>query len=319
MSLRISGVSFSHGTNRVLKGVDVELATGAFVALLGPNGAGKSTLAKVVARIYRPEGGQISAESLDLLALPRREHAKLVAYVPQSAGVPFELTVAESVLLGRTPYIGLRPTSHDRQVVEDAIVRLNLTELRDRRLSQLSGGQAQRVLVARALAQEPSILLLDEPTSALDLRYQVETLQLVREITREQGVTALIAIHDLNLAASFCDKIILLDNGRVALDGPPHEVLDAGVLSRVYGLDVEVIQREGYVEVRPEALRRNHTVLPARDGSEAGGRPPVSDEASHPGAPAPILGGIAESIALTIAHRRAGAKVTPGPSRSGRR
>ncbi|MDR1710314.1 MAG: ABC transporter ATP-binding protein [Propionibacteriaceae bacterium] len=255
MSLKISGIEFSHGSTPILKGIDIEVERGTFVALLGPNGAGKSTLAKILARIYEPARGSVRVGLRDLLGLKRQEHARVVAYVPQSAEVPFELTVAESVMLGRTPYIGLRPTAKDHAIVDAAIGRLGLGEFRERRLSQLSGGQAQRVLIARALAQEPEILLLDEPTSALDLRYQVETMQLIRDLTASEGVTALIAIHDLNMAAAYCDKIVLLAEGQVALDGPTS-VLDAEVLSQVYGLDVEVIWREGYCEIRPASMRR---------------------------------------------------------------
>ncbi len=256
MSLNISGLSFSHGSHRVLKEIDLHLERGTFTAVLGPNGAGKSTLAKLIARIYRPETGTVLASGVDIFAIPRRKHAQIVAYVPQAASAPFELTVAESVLLGRTPYVGLRPTAEDFDLVDEAIDRLGLADLRDRRLSQLSGGQAQRVLIARALAQQPEVLVLDEPTSALDLRYQVETLQLVQQISAEHAVTSLIVIHDLNMAAAFCDRVVLLDDGKIALDGPPDHVLDPAILSRVYGLDVAVLKHPGYVEVRPAALRR---------------------------------------------------------------
>lgn len=254
MSLQLTAVTFSHGNNHVLKGVDLRIESGNFAAVLGPNGAGKSTLAKIVARIHRPDSGSVLADGVDIFAIPRRDHAQLVAYVPQSSAVPFELTVADSVLLGRTPHIGLRPANRDHQLVAEALERLNLSQLRDRRLSQLSGGQAQRVLIARALVQQPRVLLLDEPTSALDLRYQVETLQLVQAISAEEGVTSLIVIHDLNMAAAFCNQVVLLDQGVVAIDGSPADVLDADVLSRVYGLPVKVFKRDGQVEIRPEAL-----------------------------------------------------------------
>ncbi|NJQ13566.1 ABC transporter ATP-binding protein [Streptomyces bohaiensis] len=254
MSLDMASVRFAYRRNTVLQGVDLSVAEGGFCALLGPNGSGKSTLTKIIARVLKPADGTVAFAGQDLLAAPRRDHARVVAYVPQSGAAPFEQTVREAVLLGRTPHIGLRPTRHDREVVDDAVDRLGLTGLRDRPLSQLSGGQAQRVLIARALAQQPRVLLLDEPTSALDLRYQIETLQIVRSVTREEGVTALIAIHDLNHAAHFCDQIVLLDGGRIVADGPPAEAYDPAVLSRVYGLDVLVNHGENGVEVRPSAL-----------------------------------------------------------------
>ncbi|WP_062209229.1 ABC transporter ATP-binding protein [Streptomyces sp. NBRC 109706] len=256
MSLDIASVRFAYRRNQVLAGVDLRVDEGGFCALLGPNGSGKSTLVKIIARVLQPAGGGVSFGGRDLLAAPRREHARVVAYVPQSGATPFEQTVREAVLLGRTPHIGLRPTRRDWAKVDAAIDRLGLTGLADRPLSQLSGGQAQRVLIARALAQEPRVLLLDEPTSALDLRYQIETLRIVRSVTREEGVTALIAIHDLNHAAHFCDQAVLLDGGVVVADGPPAEAFDADVLSRVYGLDIRVSQGETGVEVRPAALER---------------------------------------------------------------
>lgn len=251
MSLRIEDIHFSYGDRPVLHGVTLEVGRGVFTGLLGPNGSGKSTLTKILARVHVPSKGTVALEGTDLLSLPRREHAKRVAYVPQSSEVPFELTVRESVLLGRTPYMGLRPKPADIALVEESIERLDLGELRDRRLSELSGGQAQRALIARALAQEPEVLLLDEPTSALDLRYQVDTLSLVRQVTREQGVAALIAIHDLNHAALFCDEIALLHGGSLVAWGAPEDAMRAETLSEVYGLPVHVERRDGAVEVRP--------------------------------------------------------------------
>ncbi|MGP3968232.1 ABC transporter ATP-binding protein [Streptomyces sp. 6N223] len=253
-SLDVASVRFSYRRSPVLEGVDLRVAEGGFCALLGPNGSGKSTLIKIIARVLSPAAGTVSFGGRQLLAIPRREHARVVAYVPQSGATPFEQTVREAVLLGRTPHIGLRPARRDWEIVDAAIERLDLAGLRKRPLSQLSGGQAQRVLIARALAQQPRVLLLDEPTSALDLRYQIETLQIIRSVTREEGVTALIAIHDLNHAAHFCDQAVLLDGGRVVADGPPSQSFDAPVLSRVYGLDVRVSQGETGVQVRPAAL-----------------------------------------------------------------
>ncbi|PWV55135.1 ABC transporter ATP-binding protein [Nocardiopsis sp. L17-MgMaSL7] len=267
MSLDLDSVRFAYRRHRVLEDVSLSVEEGRFCALLGPNGSGKSTLAKIVARVLRPESGSVSFGGRDLLAAPRREHARVVAYVPQSGEAPFDQSVRDAVLLGRTPHIGLRPSRLDREVVDRAIDQLGLTDLRDRQLSQLSGGQAQRVLIARALAQEPKVLLLDEPTSALDLRYQIETLQIVRAVTRTQGVTALIAIHDLNHAAHFCDQAVLLHGGRIVADGPPSRAYDPQVLSSVYGLDVRVNSGEGgVVEVRPSVLEPTTVGANGTDG-----------------------------------------------------
>lgn len=251
MSLTIDGIEFAYGKHKVLKGVSLEVQDGTFCALLGPNGSGKSTLAKVIARVHKPSQGTVTFDGTDVLSLGRREHARTVAYVPQSGEAPFDLTVREAVLLGRTPHYGMAPGAEDWRHVQDAITLLNLDELVDRNMSELSGGQAQRVLVARALAQDPKVLLLDEPTSALDLRYQIETLQIVRRITRTKGITALIAIHDLNHAGRFCDQIVMLDQGTIIKSGTPAEALQEDTLKQVYGLRVTVEECEGFVEVRP--------------------------------------------------------------------
>lgn len=251
MSLQITDVEFSYPKHQVLKGVSLEVEEGSFCALLGPNGSGKSTLTKIIAGIQKPAKGAVNFGGTSLLSLRRRDHARAVGYVPQSGEAPFDLTVREAVLLGRTPHFGLRPGKKDWQKVDDAIGLLGLTALEDRRLSELSGGQAQRALVARAIAQDTRLLLLDEPTSALDLRYQVETLQLVRWITRKRGITALIAIHDLNHAGRFCDQTVLLHGGKIVASGSPLEAFDEQTLSDVYGLSVTVEERDGYAEVRP--------------------------------------------------------------------
>ncbi|AXK45262.1 ABC transporter ATP-binding protein [Brachybacterium saurashtrense] len=251
MSLSVQHLSFSYGTRTILEDVSFEVAPGAFCALLGPNGSGKSTLVKAIAGVHRARKGTVTVEGRETGSLGRRELATVVGYVPQAGDAPFDLTVREAVMLGRTPHFGLAPRAEDRAKVEDSIVRMGLGDIAERSLSELSGGQQQRALIARALAQDTRVLLLDEPTSALDLRYQIETLQLVRQITREEGISALIAIHDLNHAARYCDQIVVLHGGRMVADGPPAEALQAPTLRSVYEVDVEVVAGDGAVEVRP--------------------------------------------------------------------
>lgn len=260
MSLSVTDLTFRYGKRQILDDVTFEVASGAFCALLGPNGSGKSTLVKAVAGVHRPASGTILVDGTDTAGLGRRALAKVVGYVPQHGDAPFDLTVREAVVLGRTPHFGLAPTSRDWSIVDSAIDRMGLGDLADRNMSELSGGQAQRALIARALAQETRVLLLDEPTSALDLRYQIETLQLVRRITREEGISALIAIHDLNHAARYCDQVVVLHGGHILTDGTPQEALDAEVLRQVYEVDVEVHLREGYVEVRPRTDEHGFTL-----------------------------------------------------------
>lgn len=252
MTLSIRDIRFRYGKREVLQGVSFDVADASFCALLGPNGSGKSTLVKIIAQVHAAAAGTVTIDGVDAETLGRREHARLVSYVPQSGEAPFDLTVREAVLLGRTPHFGMAPRAADWRKVDEAIDLLGLGDLVDRNMSELSGGQAQRALIARAIAQDTRVLVLDEPTSALDLRYQIETLQLVRSITRAHGITALIAIHDLNHAARFCDQIVLLHGGRIVSDGTPEEALEAERLGSVYGLPVKVQNFDGYVEVRPE-------------------------------------------------------------------
>ncbi|MEY8655886.1 ABC transporter ATP-binding protein [Brachybacterium paraconglomeratum] len=264
MSLSVQHLSFSYGPRRILEDVTFEVAPGAFCALLGPNGSGKSTLVKAIAGVHRAKSGTVTVEGRETSSLGRRELARVVGYVPQAGDAPFDLTVREAVMLGRPPHFGIAPRAEDRAKVEDAIARMGLGDLAERSMSELSGGQAQRALIARALAQDTRVLLLDEPTSALDLRYQIETLQLVRQITREEGISALIAIHDLNHAARYCDQIVVLHGGRLVADGSSAEALRVPVLRSVYEVDVEVDAREGAVEVRPRVDAAGFTRTGAR-------------------------------------------------------
>ena len=264
MSLSVQHLSFSYGPRRILEDVTFEVAPGAFCALLGPNGSGKSTLVKAIAGVHRAKSGTVTVEGRETSSLGRRELARVVGYVPQVGDAPFDLTVREAVMLGRTPHFGIAPRAEDRAKVEDAIARMGLGDLAERSMSELSGGQAQRALIARALAQDTRVLLLDEPTSALDLRHQIETLQLVRQITREEGISALIAIHDLNHAARYCDQIVVLHGGRLVADGSPAEALRAPVLRSVFEVDVEVDAREDAVEVRPRVDAAGFTRTGAR-------------------------------------------------------
>lgn len=286
MSLHIQDLSFRYGKRQVLDQVGFQVAAGAFCALLGPNGSGKSTLVKAIAGVHRPESGVVTVEGTQTRGLGRREHARLVGYVPQHADAPFDLTVREAVLLGRTPHFGVSPRAQDWQVVHEAIERMGLGELAERNMSELSGGQAQRALIARALAQDTRVLLLDEPTSALDLRYQIETLQLVRQITREEGISALIAIHDLNHAARYCDQVVILHGGRVLADGPPAQALDAQTLRHVYEVDVEVHERDGVIEVRPRIDAQGRTLT----GAELTLGPQLDDRKADTG-PIPVAVG----------------------------
>ena len=240
--VRLDNLRVCYGDTVALDGLTEQMAAGEWLALIGPNGAGKTTLLQAVARQVS-YGGHISVCGKATARLARRALACLVAYVPQQPLLPPDMTVGDYVLLGRTPHIGYFrvETDADRQVSAGLIGRLGLSEMASRPLRTLSGGELQRLVLARALAQEAPVLLLDEPTSALDLGRRVDALELVDELRRERSLTVVSAVHDLTLAGQFADRLLLLDRGRVVASGPPSAVLRDDVLRARFGPAVEVV------------------------------------------------------------------------------
>jgi iron complex transport system ATP-binding protein len=239
LSVRDVRVSFDRP---VLDGVSLEVAHGSWVNVVGPNGAGKSTLLRVLAGLAAHEG-EVHVAGHALQRLRRRELARLVALVPQVPQIPAGMTVSQYVLLGRTPHLrplGAEGTS-DLAAARDALERLELLPFAERVVATLSGGELQRVLVARLLAQDPVIALLDEPTSALDVGHQQQVLDLVDELRREHGLTVVATMHDLTLAAQYGDSLALLHGGRIVADGVAADVLKEETLNRIYGARVRVI------------------------------------------------------------------------------
>ena len=232
----------SHG-RPVLKGVSLDVPAGKLTALIGPNGAGKTTLIRAVSGVLHPSGGEVLADGQDLLSMPALRRARLLAVVPQAAALPPAFSVWETVLLGRTPYLNFlgQLSAADEDIARRALERVEALDLRERRVGELSGGEAQRVLLARALCQSTPILLLDEPTAHLDLQFQVSLLDLVRDLARQDGLAVLVAIHDLNLAARVADRFALLVDGQVRAAGSPEEVLRADLLAQAYGWPVRVL------------------------------------------------------------------------------
>ncbi|NYI70470.1 iron complex transport system ATP-binding protein [Naumannella cuiyingiana] len=218
----------------ILHGIDLRIGTGEVCAVVGPNGSGKSTLLRAIYGALRPSAGSAVLDGDDLARLPRAEAARRVGVVGQAAGGGFDFTAREMVLLGRTPHLGTfdRPGPADHAIAEDAMRRTGCAQFADRPLSTLSGGEAQRVLIARALAQQPILLLLDEPTNHLDPRHQLELLTLLRG----SGPTVLVALHSLDLAAQYADQLAIMDSGRLVDAGPPHAVLTDATLRRVFGV-----------------------------------------------------------------------------------
>jgi len=242
--LRVESLTVGYGGTPVLRGLDLAVARGEFLAVVGPNGSGKSTLVRTVIGALAPESGRVLLDGCDLRRLRPREVARKVAVVAQETAVGFDFTVAEVVALGRTPHI--RPLRgegpRDREAVDEALRLTGTAPLAGRRITALSGGERQRVMVARALAQEPQLLILDEPTAHLDIAQQVDLLGLVRRLNRTRGLTVLAILHDLNLAALYADRVVMLKDGRGWADGPPGEVLTEANIQAVYGSRVRVVR-----------------------------------------------------------------------------
>ncbi|WP_336922936.1 ABC transporter ATP-binding protein [Aquipuribacter sp. SD81] len=235
-------VSVARGQVTVVHDLDLDVTPGEWVGLVGPNGAGKTTLLHAVGGLL-PFAGRIRVAGADPASSGERALARLVGLMPQRPVVPEGTSVRELIGLGRTPHVPRfgATGAHDDEVVERCIERLCLDHVAARPATELSGGELQRVVLARALAQEPRVLLLDEPTSALDIGHQQTVLDLVDSLRREVGLTVLAAMHDLTLAAQYCDRLVLLESGRLAADGPPVDVLEADLLARVYGARVQVL------------------------------------------------------------------------------
>jgi iron complex transport system ATP-binding protein len=242
MILEVSGISCGYDGADVLSDVTLRLSPGDFMAVAGPNGSGKSTLIRALSRVLRPRLGSALLDGRDLYAIPARASAQAIAVLPQETSLDFEFSCEEVVLMGRAPHLGRFESEgeRDRKVVQEAMERTSTWELRKRAVVELSGGERQRVLLARAFAQEPRILLLDEPTAHLDLSFQVQILRLVRELRDEKKTAVLASLHDLNLAAAYADRIVLLSRGRIAAAGTPREVLIEPVLRPIFGPEVMV-------------------------------------------------------------------------------
>jgi iron complex transport system ATP-binding protein len=240
--LQADALHASYGGTEVLRHVDLSLQPGEMVGLLGPNGSGKSTLLRVLSGLLAPTGGTVTLAGLDLHQHTARHRARLIGLVPQYAHIPFAFSVTDVVAMGRNPYLGLMqsPRAEDQAAITAALERTDCTHLRDRLVTELSGGELQRVIIARALAQEPRVLLLDEPTAHLDLNHQLDIANMLRHLNREQGLTVLWVSHDLNLAAEFCERLVMLQNGRVVADGKPDEVITPKWLADIYGLKLPV-------------------------------------------------------------------------------
>ena len=241
--LHVEHVNLGDPHRVLLENVNLKIKCGEILGIIGPNGAGKSTLIRTLSRFLPPLCGQIYLDGKGLNSLSQRELSRLIAVVPQNAIIPELFSAMDLVLMGRTPHLGL--FSHEGE--KDLEITRRVMQLTDtlhpanRIIKELSGGEKQRLLLARALAQEPKILLLDEPVANLDINHQVETLNLLRGLAHEQGLAVIIALHDLNLAVQYCDRLAILHNHRIQYEGKPETVVSAEVIREIFGAEVLIV------------------------------------------------------------------------------
>ena len=257
--ISIENTSFSYGLSEenLLDGINLNIEKGKFIGILGPNGCGKSTLLKVILKYLNPKEGIIKIENKELKEYTQSELAEILSFVPQKSSLTMPLTVEDVVYMGRVPYIKNRWTGfdrEDREKVEKIMQMLKIDKFKNRVIFSLSGGEFQRVLLARALAQNTNIMLLDEPTSALDMNYALEIMRLTSYFVQNESLTAVMVLHDLNLASMYCDSIILLKNGKIAYEGTPKELFRPEILEEIYGFNCEVIENNGFSYVIPNKI-----------------------------------------------------------------
>lgn len=239
--LKIESVYSGYGEKDVLRGIEIEFNRGRFYAILGPNGSGKSTLLRTIVRILKPKKGVILIDDKDIRRLSAKEIAKKIAYLPQRSNSVPHSTVFDSILLGRKPHVFFEPSKKDIEIVEKLINEFRLTQFAFKKIDELSGGEAQKVFIARALAQEPEVLLLDEPVNHLDPKNQIEILGILKKLTTELNLITITVLHDLNLAIQFADQFIFMKNGEIYCAGD-LAIIEPSVIKSVYEIDVEIVE-----------------------------------------------------------------------------
>jgi iron complex transport system ATP-binding protein len=277
--IKIQDLSFGYDQRRVLNNISLKLPRSGFISIVGPNGSGKSTLLKQISGALKPDAGGVYLDGKSIAAVSKKEAARIMAVVPQHTALEFDYRVLDVVLMGRYPYISrLRgETAQDRKIALDNMRFTNTHDLRNRSFNQLSGGERQRVILAQALTQQPKILLLDEPISHLDLQHQIEILNLIKKLSMDQNVIVVAVLHDLNMAAAYSDRIIMLKRGQVLCEGTPVEVLTVSNIKEVFEIEVDVevsaLTNKPYIYAikRPEIKKNNirvHVICGGGSGSE---------------------------------------------------
>ena len=240
MKVRTEDVALSYGASRILNGISLEAGHREFVGLLGPNGSGKSTFLRCVYRVLKPDAGAVFLDGQDVGEMSYKESARKIAVLAQHNYYNFDFTVREVVMMGRSPHKKTlqRDTAEDLAIVEQSLETVHMRSFADRSFSTLSGGEQQRVILARALAQQTPCLVLDEPTNHLDITYQLELMRIVKKL----DVTVVAAVHDLNIAAMFCDRLYMLQEGKIVAEGTPGEVLTGERIEEIYHVKSEIVR-----------------------------------------------------------------------------
>ncbi|MGZ3589700.1 MAG: ABC transporter ATP-binding protein [Thermodesulfobacteriota bacterium] len=242
--IEVNSISFRYHDDWVLEDVSFRAEKGEFVGLIGPNGSGKTTLLKILYRLLTPQKGEILFELVPMKKMERADIAKRIAVVAQETHLLFPFSVLETVLMGRSPYLGhlMFENEKDLEIARKAMEWTKIVPFSERHMDELSGGERKRVFIARALAQEPEVILLDEPTASLDIQHQIDFLDLILTLNRERGLTIIMASHDINIASEFCDRLILLQRGRIYQMGTPEQVITKENIETVYGCEVWIDQ-----------------------------------------------------------------------------
>ena len=248
MILKVDGVEFSYNSTPILKGINFEIKKGEITTILGPNGAGKSTLLKCINGFLKPKNGIIMIENFTIESLSVSEISKKIGYVPQSNNGNF-MTVFDTVLLGRKPYIKWRPSEIDFKLVEETLKLIGVEDIALKRTNELSGGELQKVILARALVQKPKMLFLDEPTNNLDIKNQLEVMQIISKITHEKGIASIIVMHEINLALRYSDKFIAMKDGTIYAQG--KEIIEPQLIKEIYGINAIVEKINGFPFIIP--------------------------------------------------------------------
>lgn len=253
MDIRIKNVEFSYSSVPVLSDISLDIGGPCFVSILGPNGVGKSTLIHCINKILQPSSGAVFIDGKDVKDISIKDLAKDVGYVPYSANDSFPLSVVDTVMMGRHPHARWNTLDRDLDIVYDTLRMLGISHLAMRQFNELSAGQHQKVMLARGLVQEPEILLLDEPTSNLDIRHQLDVTKMLKRLSEEKGILIVMISHDINIAAKFADKVILMFQGRIFDVGTPKEVITEDNLRSVYGVTSEIVDDDG----RPHVILKD--------------------------------------------------------------